>query len=61
MQALAFDNNGNLWVSGADSLSLINIDPNQIGISWNDGDMGFTTIMTPGGMPIDLTAVQVCG
>ena len=60
VQAITFDNDGNLWVSGAGSMSLINIDPPEIGITWTNGAVGTTTIMTPGAAPIDLIAVQVC-
>lgn len=59
LQALAFDNSGNMWVSGASSLSLVNIDPNVIGATWAPDSVGTTTLLTPGGTPIDLIAAQV--
>lgn len=62
LQALAFANDGNLWVSGAAGMSLLNIDPGIIGImdaEYVRDSIGASTLLTPGAAPINLITAQV--
>ena len=58
-QALAFDGDFNLWVAGAAGLSLMTVDPAEIGDAYEPDSVGETILLTPGGAPIHLTALQV--
>lgn len=58
-QALAFDGDFNLWVAGAAGLSLMIVDPAEIGDTYDPNSVGETILLTPGGAPIRLTALQV--
>ena len=58
-QALAFDGDFNLWVAGAAGLSLMTVDPAEIGDSYEPNSVGETILLTPGGAPIRLTVLQV--
>lgn len=59
-QALALANDGNLWVSGAGGMSLIQTDPHATGVGgvFTPDSIGTTTLLTPGAAPIDLITAQ---
>jgi hypothetical protein len=47
-------------VAGAAGLSLMTVDPAEIGDTYEPNSVGETILLTPGGAPIQLTALQVC-